>query len=75
MSQSENNKESESEELKDQIIVELIEQRKTQQEALLKIMTSMEKDQEALNDAALEKPAQKKRLLEKIFSTDKKANK
>ena len=72
MSHTENNKESESDELKDQIITELIEQRKLQQDALLKIMTSIDKDQEALNDAAPQKPAPKKRLLQKIFSTDKK---
>ena len=72
MSHTENNKESESDELKDQIITELIEQRKLQQDALLKIMTSMDKDQEALNEAIPEKQAPKKRLLQKIFSTDKK---
>ena len=72
MSPTDNIKESGSAESKDQIIAELIEQRKLQQEALLKIMTSMDKDQEVLNDSVPEKPAPKKRLLEKIFSTDKK---
>ena len=72
MSTTDNIKESGSAESKDQIITELIEQRKLQQEALLKIMTSMDKDQEVLNDSVPEKPAPKKRLLEKIFSTDKK---
>ena len=72
MSPTDNIQESGSAESKDQIITELIEQRKLQQEALLKIMTSMDKDQEVLNDSVPEKPAPKKRLLEKIFSTDKK---
>ena len=75
MNHTENNPASESPESKDQIIAELIEQRKLQQDALQKIMTSMEKDQEALNDLPSEQPARKRRLLEKIFSTDKKTKK
>ena len=65
---------SEPAESEDQLIADLMEQRKLQKEALLKIKMSMEKDQEAaLNDPASEEPTQKKRLLEKIFSTDKKS--
>jgi hypothetical protein len=74
MSNNENNQEEESTESKDQLIADLMEQRKLQKEALLKIKTSMEKEQEALNEPAVEEPAQKKRLLEKIFSPDKKSN-
>jgi hypothetical protein len=72
MSHPQNNKEDESAESKDQLIADLMEQRKLQKEALLKIKTSMEKEQEALQEPTGEEPAQKKRLLEKIFSTDKK---
>ena len=71
MSHTENNPELKPDEFKDQLIAELMEQRKLQQDALLKIKTSMEKDQEALNAPTNEKPARKRRLLEKIFSTDK----
>jgi hypothetical protein len=71
MSSKKNSHEINPAESKDQLIAELIQQRKLQQDALQKIMTSMEKDKEALNDLPKE-PSRRKRTIEKIFSTDKK---
>ena len=54
----------------DEFINELMEQRRLQQDALQKIMTFMEKEQDILKDS--EGREKRKRKIEKIFSTDKK---
>lgn len=73
MSRKKNNPESNPPESKDQLITELIQQRKLQQDALLKIMGSM--DKETVGDAIKEETTRRKRAFEKIFSTDKKNKK
>lgn len=72
MSRKKNNHELKPAESKDQLIVDLIQQRKLQQDALQKIMTSMEKEKEAMNDSLNKELPRRKRVIEKIFSTDKK---
>ena len=72
MSRKKNNHELKPAESKDQLIVDLIQQRKLQQDALQKIMTSMEKEKEAMNDSLSKELPRRKRVIEKIFSTDKK---
>ena len=62
-------------ESKDQIITDLIQKRKLQQEALLKIMDSMEKEKENSGDSIGKETPSRKRMIEKIFSTDKKKSK
>jgi hypothetical protein len=72
MSRKKNNHELKPAESKDQLIVDLIQQRKLQQDALQKIMTSMEKEKEAMNDSLNKELPRRKRVIEKIFNTDKK---
>ena len=72
MSRKKNNHEINPAESKDQLITELIQQRKLQQDALQKIMTSMEKEKDALNDSFNKELPRRKRVIEKIFSTNKK---
>ena len=71
MSRKKNNQETNPADSKDQLITELMQQRKLQQEALQKIMTSMEKEKDEENALSKELP-RRKRVIEKIFSTDKK---
>ena len=59
----------------DQVINELIQKRRLQQEALLKIMTSMDKNDEATPPPSSDPSDRKKIRAEKVFSTDKKAKK
>ena len=70
-----NNPESNPTESKDQIIADLIQKRKLQQEALLKIMDSMEKEKEPFEEQISKETPRRKRIIEKIFSTDKKKSK
>ena len=62
-------------ESKDEMITNLIQQRKLQQDALLKIMDSMEKEKEPFEDPITKETPRRKRMIEKIFSTDKKKQK
>ena len=76
MSSKKINREVKPVESKDQVISELIQKRKLQQDALQKIMTSMEKNEEDAKDDSLSKELpRRKRVIEKIFSTDKKNKK
>lgn len=72
MSRKKSNHETNPTESKDQLITELIQQRKVQQDALLKIMDSMDKEKEATSAPIKEEVPRRKRVFEKIFSTDKK---
>jgi hypothetical protein len=76
MSRKKNNLEINPAESKDQLITELIQQRKLQQGALLKIMDSIDKEEkEADSGTTQEEAPRRKRVFEKIFSTDKKNQK
>lgn len=75
MSRKKNNPETNPAESKDEMITNLIQQRKLQQDALLKIMDSMEKEKETFDGAISKETPRRKRIIEKIFSTDKKKSK
>lgn len=76
MSRKKSNQEINPAETKDQLITELMQQRKLQQGALLKIMDSIDKEEkEPISGTTQEETPRRKRVFEKIFSTDKKNKK